>query len=734
MLARLPLTGGTSILLALLLAAPCAAEGPHFTRLSLIRDTVSQYDRATLTFSLDRFYDNPYDPDQVDCAAEVLGPDGRRLVVPAFWHEPMRPEDDFTAAHVFTNPGREHYASAGPGRWELRFAPTTPGRWRGRLRARDPGGETLSDEFALTCTAGTAHGYLRTAPNGQFLRFDDGTGFVPRGLCLAWARGGNETDTYDSYLSRLAALGANTVRVWMCHWAWLEWTAGESGALRAYEGPGRYNQQVAHNFDRLIELAERKGIFLQLCLNNGAWEFGRPDGKNDHYDSWGGNPYNARNGGPCAEPGDFWTKAEARRLYRNRLRYTVARWGYSPSVLAWELWNEQGSETDATAAWHREMADYLRAVDPCRHLVTTSTWLSDARELPRTFQAMDLVQLHYASERFVELAREAFPDKPCIVGEGPWTREALARAGYVSPLVGAAGPPLTWHSGPDSPVEREDLYPLLGGLFGFWRDFPAADPVTPLGAAEVRVAVPDGAAYAPVVLHPGFNTWLRRATQAEFTVRPDGSTDASGMSDRLYGSNPDRAPYRNPPTFVVDYPAPGAFAVRLGECSGPATLVITLDGGEALRYAVPGEGRRSPPEDTRWQTVQVPAGPHRIGADNAGADWMSVGPFVLSDYRDVTRYPPVKLLGLVSGDQARLWLANDWAEVDPRLGLGPPPELTARVALSGLRQGQWAVAWTDPLTGGALRQERARSDGRRLALEVAGLRGQLAARLERVGD
>jgi len=54
----------------------------------------------------------------------------------------------------------------------------------------------------------------------------------------------------------------------------------------------------------------------------------------------------------------------------------VARWGYSTSVLAWEFWNEvdlaTGYDSRAVAAWHKEMAEYLRSINPWLHPITTS--------------------------------------------------------------------------------------------------------------------------------------------------------------------------------------------------------------------------------------------------------------------------------------------------------------------------------------------------------------------------
>lgn len=721
----------TAVLLVTCL--PAQAQGPAVLGMSVDPARVAQYERVSLTFRLGRDYATPFDPAQIEVNAEIQGPGDQRLLVPAFWIEPQEPADDFTTAHVFTSPGVEHYRPAGEAHWQVRFTLTKPGTWQGRVRARDAGGESVSDEFSVKCVPDDAPGYLQAAPNRHFLCFDSGTGFVPVGFCIAWARGRSDRDTYDDYFRRLTAAGGNTVRVWMCHWAWLEWTKGSSGALLAYDGAGRYNQQVAYNFDRIVALAEKHGLYLQLCLSNACWEMGRPDGKNNEYDSWGGHPYNVKNGGPCQEPEEIWSNEDARQLYRNRLRYLVARWAYSPNILAWELWNELGSESDASARWHHEMAGYLRSVDPYQHPVTTSTWLSDVRELPRTFAAMDLVQLHYAAERSIKLAREAFPSKPLIIGEGPWDRKAAVRSAYTSPLLGAAGPPLTWHAGPDSPVETEGFYSLVTSVADYWRGFPAtADKVTRLTVTNLRAETPGGPAYAPVVIEPGFNTWLKKAGQAEFVVPPNGAVETVHLSDRLYGSNADRAPFRNPPIFIVDYPVDGTFSVAIKEVSGPAVLLITLDDVEVLCYTVPGEGRRPAPAEETWQTIRVPAGKHRIRVDNAGSDWMAVGPFVLGNYRDLVEHPPVTALGLAADDEARIWIANDWASTANGI-TGSAKEITVQMTWEGLVPGEWLVVWSDPATGKTLRQETCRAERRGLKLKVTDLRDQVAAKLRRIG-
>ena len=90
------------------------------------------------------------------------------------------------------------------------------------------------------------------------------------------------------------------------------------------------------------------------------------------------NPYSATNGGPCQVPADIFTNPEARRLFRQRLRHTLARWGYSPRLSMLELWAEADvtegfdSHVEAARDWHQEMADFIHATDPYQHPVTSS--------------------------------------------------------------------------------------------------------------------------------------------------------------------------------------------------------------------------------------------------------------------------------------------------------------------------------------------------------------------------
>jgi hypothetical protein len=62
------------------------------------------------------------------------------------------------------------------------------------------------------------------------------------------------------------------------------------------------------------------------------------------------------------------------RSWQRNFRYRVARWGYSPAVLGWELFNEHGHVAVGSNLYgfYQSYGAYQRATDPYGHLRTTS--------------------------------------------------------------------------------------------------------------------------------------------------------------------------------------------------------------------------------------------------------------------------------------------------------------------------------------------------------------------------
>ncbi len=291
----------------------------------------------------------------------------------------------------------------------------------------------------------------------------DGSWFYPLGENVAWSA------DYEPYASAIAAAGGNCMRVWICPWNNPLDTAGHLAAI---------NFQNASAIDAMFAACARHGLVVQLCLDYHAaltWD-------------WPRNPWNVVNGGPCASASEFWSNDLARDHFRKLLDYCVARWGTSPQLMAWELFNEADlaprPSDDVVVAWHHEMASYLHAIDPSRHLVTSSVSTAEALPALWTDAGLDLIEVHaYGVSPPAQLGaiaeRFAHSMLPLLVGE--WGRGtgaaddqldhggvALRQALWCGFMAGMSGAPLPWWW--DTHMEPDHLLGAIGHLRSFARD------------------------------------------------------------------------------------------------------------------------------------------------------------------------------------------------------------------------------------------------------------------------
>ena len=377
---------------------PLSARGDCAIRkVTVSADTVPRYGRLELTVDLSASYDNPYDPDQVDLAATFTAPSGKTAVVPGFFYQGYR--------RAPGDPDTPILACDGEPCWRARFAPTEVGPYRCVVRLRNQSAgvmhEAAAAPVAFRCVSSGSPGFIRVTNASQqsggprYFAFDSGAPFYPVGQ-------NTQNDWIDYRHTRtLAEAGADCARSWLfCHWTWLEWSpmtptwAAPGHWIRGYGGAGAYNQGLAWIADEYLSRCERDGIRLMLCIG-AAHEVNA----GDDVGRWAGHPYNRATGGFLDKPEEYWSNPRARQLARNRLRYIAARYGYSTAVWAWEFWNELGDAGPDVTAWHREMGDYLRSVDPNRHLLTTSTWQPEPDRLAPIWRLpeIDFTQSHIYS-------------------------------------------------------------------------------------------------------------------------------------------------------------------------------------------------------------------------------------------------------------------------------------------------------------------------------------------------
>jgi hypothetical protein len=473
--------------LAICASVVAQALPPALGPLRLLTPSPRQYEKIEIALTPDRPPDNPFDPNAVLLDAVVRTPSGRELRVPGFWFQ------DFTRS--LKNPEAkardriEVLERSGEPEWRVRFSSGESGEHRVILELRDASGTQRSSELRVRVEPGPRRGFLRTSRrNPMFFEDESGRAFFPIGqnLCMYERKEGSYY--FDRLLAKLAASGANYVRLWQEYYVPRDSDAvvgaGDGGFTgfpleTQATGLGRYDLASAWRLDYVADLCERLDIRWQITFEQVVWWQRRMAYR------WERNPYNAANGGPCAKPSDYLTDAMARELVRRRLRYSVARWGWTTNLLAWELWNEvdnmEGFSPGPNAAWHREMASYLKRIDPWRHLVTTS-WRDP---LMFALPEIDIVQAHSYFPPEYDAAQYSWQDtdhlmrpygKPFFFGEqgieGPVSVDPEGKhfhdTLWATTVSGAAGAGMYWWW--HNYIETFGLYRHYTPLAAFVRD------------------------------------------------------------------------------------------------------------------------------------------------------------------------------------------------------------------------------------------------------------------------
>lgn len=395
-------------------------------------DPVGRFQRFEASFDLNRMYANPFDPDEIAVDVTFTSPTGVEQTVPAFWFQ------DFEV-----QPGTENfegYDPVGDPHWQVRFAPSEVGTYTYVITATEGSGEmAISPEMTFVADPSSEPGFVRVhSANPLYLQFDDGATYLPRGHNAAFEDGNpatNGTAYYGPLFQSFGTAGENWTRIWMTDFARnaLEWSAGHFSGF--YSGVGTYSLPSAWRIDAFLDLAAQHGLQVQLVLNDHG-QF------SDFVNArWSENPYNEANGGPVPpdRPDLFFSDPIARDLFKQRLRYTVARWGAYTDVLAWELFNEvqfigtaalnpsnDAGVRAAVQAWHAELSAYLAGLDPFDHLITTSSDSSPLTDVIWDLPTINLVQVHDYSGPPTDrdqVIRDVVSDlkvahhKPVIVGE-----------------------------------------------------------------------------------------------------------------------------------------------------------------------------------------------------------------------------------------------------------------------------------------------------------------------------
>ncbi|HLH81567.1 MAG TPA: DUF5060 domain-containing protein [Chthonomonas sp.] len=633
------------------------------------------YPMIETSFQLAKVPGDPFDFEKVNVQVVFQRPDGGTVSVPAFY------DGDQT--------------------WRARYTPIAPGRYvvQKVLLNGQIAHETNLNPTQWNVSGTPEPGFIRINPadTTRFV-FDNGNTYYPVGNNEAWPS--PNLPDIPALFAKMHVAGENWSRVWMTHWANqnLDWVPGKKIA------PGDIDLDVARRWDKIVEAAQQNGIYFQMVLqHHGQYS-------SNVNPNWNENPYNVKNGGFLQAPDDFFTNPQAIEATKRKLYYILARWGYSPNIMAFELFNEvqftdayQHKHDAAIAQWHREMADFLRRYDINHHLITTSSAPDVPYDSP-IWQSMDYIQVHsYPPDPLTTLAAgppaQALKlNKPIFVGEfGPATLDdpngvALHNGLWAGLMRWPSGSPEYWSW---DVIEQHDLYGNYAAATAFLN---ASELPEQRGLQSLTLSV-ETQQHADLVLAPGGG--FEPAKQSTFTISPEGAPPAFGTYPSFLQGQFHRDMMPEPLALQVNCAEPIKGEVQVDRVAkAGAVIQIGVDGQVVVtRKFDAADSDYTPDKEQGTLAFDLPAGQHTLTLQNTGSDWVQIRRIVLRNYALA-----LQCLARVGKDYVAGWVYNRsgiYAPADAQ-----PEPADGRLTLPALTPGTYRLVWWDTHAGKALSETR----------------------------
>lgn len=285
--------------------------------------------------------------------------------------------------------------------------------------------------------------WIRTAAAAPYFLTEDNEAWTPIGhnSAVSWPDlgglfGRRGTAEAAAHLDMLRAHGVTCLRMMLeyCH-----------REHRYLEQPvGTFKPRMVQYWDDLAGLCEERGIRLLLTPFDTFWMWRR----------WGRHPYNARNGGPCADRRRMLLCRGTREAIKNRLAFATERWGGSGAVFAWDLWNEiHPSYAEDSAECFADFVDdvggFLRAHEERTHgrahLQTLSVFTPhmsmDDRIADTVFRHphLDFATTHFYEEGTIDDPRDTVAP---AISAAKLTRTAIAECPPLRPFFDSEHGPI----------------------------------------------------------------------------------------------------------------------------------------------------------------------------------------------------------------------------------------------------------------------------------------------------
>ncbi len=644
-------------LIATLIFGINQANATTISGISQNSSTIGRYTKYELTFSLSKTYTNNFDPCEVDVMVKFHQPDGTDVNVPGFYYVAYAP--------VGSNP--ETYPTAGAISWKARFAPSQLGSYTCDIKVKDVDGTaTATSAGSFTCIESGKKGFIRVDPNQHdFLKYSNGDTRINIGQNIGWNGDSSNGGIYNwnYYLVKLHNAGANWVRLWSCPYGRdmgvaLEWKIGLWGTTY-FQGVGKPSLQTSLRMDRYVEIAEQNDISIQFALQHHGQV------STDTDSDWANNPYNSANtGGFLSDPCKYFTDPCAIKLTKNKYRYIVARWGYSPAIYAWELFNEVQwtngwkFQQANVVAWHNTMASYIRSIDAFKHPVTTSshgTGFENLWNLPD----INLVENHYYGNDTIRtfeqtaLSLEDF-NKPVLMAEFGLGGNPEGSPNEPEPYATQLKEGLEMHNGIwaaffvkssahlwwwDNYIDPCNLY----GVYTPLSIYAAGENLADSNLTRAQRAASGGEAY---FANPVLSDFWAVTTQFDFYLQVNYFPGMGNLSRMLHGST--KSAYKSDPNFHLNMPTAGALKIHVQSTADwtSNSLRVLRNGSQIFSGTYPANSSNF------IITVPLSAGQQSVKIENTGLDWFTITSYEFAP----DTVSPLGSMGLVGKQRGYFWI------------------------------------------------------------------------------
>ncbi|MCX7698279.1 MAG: glycoside hydrolase family 5 protein, partial [Candidatus Goldbacteria bacterium] len=555
-------------------------------------------------------------------------------------------------------------------------------------------------------------GFIRISRNDDlFMEFDNKKPFYAIGLNLCWSTG-NVLKDYERWLSELKENGGNFIRLWMANWfVGIEWIE---------TGIGNYEQRQKQAFllDKILEMCKEKGIYVMLCLIPHG-EFSTKTNSN-----WDNNPYNLKNDGLLREPSEFFTDMVARQAFKNRLRYIIARWGYSPNIFSWEIFNENewidNYNTDNAIQWYKDIISYIKQLDVNKHLISTSYANPGMDAYIWNLKDINFTQTHFYGVKdgleLYELSKEKLHkySKPHIIGEfgmeggEDFIRNNLDPNGislinsiWTGAFTLSFGSPMPWNW--DNYIDKNNLFRIFKPLSEFIKDarFQDEDLIELIDKKIYFKNIDDKS--AGNVIFYAKSVW-ERPKKDRFIINVDGEmVDSFMFNGFIFGDK--HSDMKKPPVFIFKNIRPSKFIVKINKISSDNLLVINLNGIDILKKELKAENypnRKFFPEWNIFQSevseefsIDLPIGDNEVKIDNYQGDWFNIEYIKITDFLD-PHIAPAFVSGMQGPNTAYIFIKHkDYSFKN----VSPPEIKDAYINIENLNEGRYLYNIINPESG-----------------------------------